>query len=277
MSSAREPPRSILLSRWIYYLSSIPTLLSKIRSRRAVLAAFLGLPVRRPFPIRLADGTRFLVRNALDIWLVKENCLDRDYERGAVAIHDGWTVVDIGAGTGEFAVCVARRNPRSIVHAFEPLPESFSLLCENVRLNRISNVHTISRAVAGREGVVTLHAPTGMPGQHRTFCEKAPAGGIAAEATTLDRAFEELGIATCDFLKIDCEGAEYDILFSASDATLGRVRHIALEYHEGVTAHSHDELVRFLESKGFRARTRPNPAHREIGFLFASRSDQGTK
>ncbi len=278
MSAASEPRKSLLVSRWAYYLSSIPTLLFKIRSRRAVLAAFLGLPVRRPFPILLADGTRFLVRNALDIWLVKESCLDCDYERGEVPIRNGWIVVDVGAGVGEFAVCVARRNPRSIVYAFEPLPESFALLAENVRLNGLSNVHPIPKAIAATEGTVTLHAPTGLAGQHRTSTAAPAIGAIAVAATTLERTMEDLQIATCDFLKIDCEGAEYEILLSASPATLERVRHIAMEYHEGkISARSHDELARFLEANGFRVRTRPNLAHREIGFLFASRRDQGEK
>jgi FkbM family methyltransferase len=273
MWSDRETPRNIFVSRWIYYLSSIPTLLTKVRPRPAVLSAFLGLPVKSPFPIRLPDGTRFLVRNALDIWLVKESCLDRDYERDAVAIRDGWTIVDVGAGTGEFAVSVARRNPRSIVHAFEPLPESFALLEENVRLNGLSNVHAVQKAVAGAAGAVTLHAPSGLAGQHRTTRERdaPPLDAIPADATTLDAAFAELGTPGCDFLKIDCEGAEYEILFAASAATLRRVRHIAMEYHEGVTAHSSADLQRFLESHGFRVWTRPNRAHREIGFLFATR------
>lgn len=277
MWSDKGAPRSNFVSRWIYYLSSIPTLLTKIRNRRTVLAAFLGLPMRSPFPIRLQDGTRFLVRNALDIWLVKESCLDRDYERDAVAIRDGWTVVDIGAGTGEFAVSVARRNPRSIVYAFEPLPESFALLSENVRLNGLSNVRAVRKAVAGAPGAVTLHAPSGLAGQHRATRDPAESDpdAISAEATTLEDALRELGTADCDFLKIDCEGAEYEILFNAPAEALSKVRHIAMEYHEGVTEHSPDDLRRFLESRGFRVRTRPNPAHRHIGFLFAAREPQG--
>ena len=273
MSCADPPAKSTFLSRWAYYLSSIPTLLLKIDNPAAVLAAFLGLPVRRPFTIRLKNGLRFRVRNALDIWLVKESCLDRDYERGAVAIEDGWTIVDIGAGTGEFAVCAARDHPRSTVFAFEPFPESFELLGENIRLNGLENVHALPRAIAGSVGARTLHTPTGVAGQHRTATVDSVPGPASStvDATTLDRAFSELSIGTCDFLKIDCEGAEYEILFGASDETLARVRHITMEYHDGVTPHSHEDLVRFLEGKGFRVRLRSNPAHREIGFLFASR------
>jgi FkbM family methyltransferase len=168
------------LSRWSYYLSSIPTLLFKIRRPQTVIGAFLGLSARRPFQIRLADGTRFFVRNALDIWLVKENCLDGDYERGEVPIRNGWTVVDIGAGLGEFAVWVARRHPKSIVYAFEPLPESFALLVENVRLNGLSNVRPIQKAVFAAEGMVRLHAPSGLAGQHR----RAAAGSKPARRSS---------------------------------------------------------------------------------------------
>jgi FkbM family methyltransferase len=278
MSCADAPSKSLFFSRWAYYLSSIPTLLLKIRNPVAVLAAFLGLPVRRPFTIRLANGLRFRVRNALDIWLVKESCLDRDYERGAVSIEDGWTVVDVGAGTGEFAVYVGREHPRAKVFAFEPFSESFQLLGENIRLNGLSNVRALPQAIAGSAGPRMLHTPSGLAGQHRTSPNVVPvAASPTVEATTLDRAFADLSISKCDFLKIDCEGAEYEILFATSDDTLSRVRHIAMEYHDGVTDHSHSDLVRFLEHRGFDVRIRPNPVHREIGLLFASTRASGAQ
>ncbi len=264
--------REELLSRWKYYISSIPTLLLRIRQWPLVLAVFLGLPVRRPFTIKLETGCRFKVRTAMDIWIIKETCLDRDYERDAVEIENGWTVLDIGAGFGDFAICVARRKPDCAVLAFEPLPESFAMLKENLALNRVANVRPFSQALAGRAGTLFLYTTTGLSGQHRTALQDAEAGGsaIPVEAITLEQAFDQFSIERCDFLKMDCEGAEYEILFAASKAALSRIGHIAMEYHDGVTPHTHEDLVQFLEGHGFRVRTRPNPAHRELGFLYAS-------
>lgn len=267
-----ERERALLFSRWRYYLSSIPTLLLRVRNWPAVLAVFAGLPLKRPVTIELRDGTRFRVRGPMDIWIIKETCLDRDYERGAVAVEDGWTVIDIGAGSGDFAISVARRSARSRVFAFEPLPESFALLQENLRLNGLSNVTAFPVAIAGGRGELLLYTKTGLEGQHRTAraATSETGGALKVSSISLEDAFERSGIAVCDLLKIDCEGGEYDILFGASEAALSRVRHIAMEFHDGITAHSHEDLVTFLESRGFRVRTRPNPAHANLGFLFAA-------
>lgn len=272
--ASRHPVAGGWLSRWTYYLSSIPTLLGRIREWPRVLAVFLGVPVRKPIEIQLADGCRFRVRSRMDIWIIKETCLDRDYERGAVRVEDGWTVFDVGAGIGDFAVCIARECPRSQVHAFEPLPDSFALLGQNLRLNSLENVHAHSEAIAGQPGVLYLYSPTATFGQHRTTTRPEDAGSAAVPvpAITLEQAFERTGVSRCDFLKIDCEGAEYEILFAATAETLAKIRHLALETHSGVGRHGPEDLAAFLETHGFRVRTRPNPAHRHLGFLFATNS-----
>ncbi len=82
------------VARWMYYLSSIPTLLLGIQEWRVLMRAFLGWPPSKPFLIQLANrGPRFLVRDAMDIWMVKETCLDRQYDAISVEVEDGWTIV----------------------------------------------------------------------------------------------------------------------------------------------------------------------------------------
>lgn len=260
--------RALFFSRWGYYLSSIPTLLLKIRNWPTVLAAFLKLPLPRPFTIELKEGGRYRARNAMDILILKETCIDRDYERGVTPVQDGWTIVDIGAGAGDFAISVALRGPRSKIFAFEPWRESFDLMRENLALNGISNVEPFAEAVAGRSGELFLYTATGIEGQHRTS-DSGPSG-VSVPAVTLSQLFTRSGIVVCDFLKIDCEGGEFDILFHAGDDALARIRHIAMEYHDGVTSYSHRDLVAFLESRGFTTQRRPSRAHANLGFLFAA-------
>ena len=262
----------MLISRLLYYLSSIPTLLTGVRNWPVMVAAFLQLPVRKPFTVELRSGMRFHARTAMDVWIIKETCLDRDYETASVPLQDGWTILDIGAGLGDFTVYAARRNPRGVVYAFEPFPESFALLEENVRLNGLENVRMFPYAVgAARAGRLALYA-TGEAVQHRTAgAASAPAApAFEVASVSLDQIFEEQNLARCDFLKIDCEGAEYEILLNVGDRTLSRIRHVCLEYHEGVTPYSREDLARFLRDKGFRVTLRPNPVHRHLGFLHAA-------
>jgi FkbM family methyltransferase len=268
MNSVRTGSRG--LSRWLYYLSSIPTLLSGMRPRGAVLRLFLRLPVRRPIDVTLSSGLRFRIGTPMDAWVLKETCLDRDYENDA-PLQPDWTVVDVGAAFGDFTMHAARLCPRGTVHAFEPLPDNFRRLEEHLRLNGISNVRASPEAVAAASGTLTLYTVTGLTGQHRTAGDELGAAepAVRVPATTLARAFEERGIDRCDLLKIDCEGAEFDIVLGLEPIVLGRVARIALEYHDHVTEHTHEELVRFLEERGFDVRVRPNPAWKELGFLYA--------
>src|SRR5262245_9717458 len=258
------------LSRWVYYLTSIPTILSGMRPRGAILRLFVGLPVERPLEVALAGGLRFRVRTRMDAWVLKETCLDRDYERDA-SIERGWTVVDVGAAIGDFTVHAARRVGDGVVYAFEPLPDNFARLEQHVRMNGLSNVRASAEAIAARPGTLSLYTVTGLTGQHRTAGDDsaAAAPAIRVPATTLARAFDERGIARCDLLKIDCEGAEFEIVLGLDGAVLDRVARIVLEYHDHVTEHRHEELARFLEERGFEVRVRPNPAWRELGFLYA--------
>jgi len=262
------------LSRWVYYFSSIPTLLSGMRPRGAVLRLFLGLPVRRPVDVVLSSGLRFRVGTRMDAWVLKETCLDRDYETDA-PLQEGWTIVDVGAAFGDFTVHAARLCRRGTVHAFEPLPENFRRLEEHLRLNTVSNVRASPEAIAAASGTLSLYTVTGLTGQHRTAGDERSAAepALRVTATTLARAFEERGIERCDFLKIDCEGAEFEIVLGLEPKVLGRIARIALEYHDHVTEHTHEELGNFLEKRGFEVRVRPNPAWKELGFLYAENLD----
>jgi len=257
------------LSRWVYYLTSIPTILRGMRPRGAILRLFLGLPVARPLEVEVA-GHRFHIRTRMDAWVLKETCLDRDYERDA-PLGRGWTVVDVGAAIGDFTVHAASLVGDGVVHAFEPLPDNFARLEEHVRLNGVGNVRASAEAIAAAPGTLSLYTVTGLMGQHRTAGDGAAsaASAIQVPATTLARAFEARGIERCDLLKIDCEGAEFDIVLGLDRGVLDRVARIVLEYHDHVTAHTHGELVRFLEERGFDVRVRPNPAWKELGFLYA--------
>ena len=87
-------------------------------------------------------------------------------------------------------------------------------------------------------------------------------------SVTLDQLFADLKPARVDYFKMDCEGAEYGILFNASPATLAKISHLCMEYHDGVTSYSHNDLARFLEQQGFQVTSQVNPAHSDIGLMY---------
>ncbi len=261
-------------SRWRYYLGSIPTLLRGVRNWPLLPALLARWPLRQPvLEVRAAGGLRFRVRSFMDAWIIKETCLDRDYERIGVPLQPDWTVVDVGAGLGDFTVLAARCCPRGVVHAYEPFPESFALLQENIRLNGLTNVRAFPKAVGGAGAdSLTLYA-TGAAVQHRTAGAAAAEPAIVVGSLTLAAVLADL--PRCDLLKLDVEGAEYEILFTAEAAALAKVRRLSMEVHDGVTAHTRADLARFLQERGFQVNVRPNPVHAHLGFLYATQPEAG--
>jgi len=263
--------------KFIYYVTSLGTLLGRVRNWPVLFWELLGLPIGRPYLMRLRDGATFQVRNFMDAWIVKEVYLDRDYERHGVALQPGWTVVDIGACLGGFAVFAARRAAGIHVHACEPAPESYRLLRQNLDLNRVANVTPHPVAVAGASQPLTLYTFAGHAEQNSMTPtrSKGQPTAVTVEGLSLADLFERLGIARCDFLKIDCEGAEFDILLKAPPELFGRIRHICMEYHDGVTSYSHADLLRHFEQLGFQTRRFPSPVLPDEGFIYAFNSGTG--
>ncbi|MGB3327727.1 MAG: FkbM family methyltransferase [Thermomicrobiales bacterium] len=236
-------------------------------------------------PVRIhlrRTGETFLVRSGMDVWSVKEAFIDRLYQRYGFAIEPGWHVVDIGAAIGEFTV-LAARVPGTTVIACEPFPGSVDLLRENIALNLLSNVTVLPVAVAGERGTMILDLRGNEPlkfvsTMHEvpSRADAVPAGHLAVAAIPLAEVLARTPGRHIDLLKLDCEGAEYDILMQAAPATLAAVDRIVMEYHDTTTPHTHPELERFLTDAGFEVASVPNVVHPDaIGYLWAARPAVG--
>ena len=183
------------------------------------------------------------------------------------------TVVDIGANVGVFAVWAARFLPATRIVAVEPSAEAAGALLANLERNGVRGASVLQVAVGGAPGDATLQRRG--PGAMSTLFEQDlygsdfhPAGTV--RVITLDDLFALFAIERCDLLKIDAEGAEYDILLGARPETLAKVRHFAIEYHVGLNEHRPEELETHLERLGFEV-TRFPPLDVEGGHLHASR------
>ncbi|MGI8486866.1 MAG: FkbM family methyltransferase [Thermomicrobiales bacterium] len=260
-------------AKYGYYLRSIAQLLVHFRNPLLIVRIFTGTASHslHSIGVRKLD-LRFEVRSAMDVWSVKEAIVDRFYEQYGFAVQPGWTVVDIGAAIGEFAVYVAASDSRNRVLAFEPFPESVTLLRNNVRLNKLTNVQVFPEAVSGKPGTIILDASSGEPLKIESrAASTATDGQIAVTAVSLADVLGRTESDRIDLLKLDCEGSEYDILLNAAPGTLQRIDRIVMEYHDTLTEYTHRDLVTFLEGHGYSVDAVPNAVHpTEIGYLRAS-------
>ena len=211
------------------------------------------------------------------MWSIKETFLDRFYEKYGYAIRSDWKVIDIGAGTGEYTLfaATAMKQPGGRVFAFEPFPESLALMQENLRLNRINNVQVFAEAVGAETGKLVLDLAGGEPLQFQSHRKKVVnvEASLRVKSLSLADALKTTELESCDLLKLDCEGAEYSIIFAAPQPILEHFRHIVMEYHDNVTQYDHRDLAHFLNERGFQVETFPNPVHSYLGYLRALRKN----
>jgi FkbM family methyltransferase len=167
------------------------------------------------------------------------------YRRGLPAGLRG-EIVDIGANIGAFTVDMALRYPGTIVHAYEPNPPARERLQQNVEANGLSSrVRIWSEAVSAQAGMATLWRGDGtiaasgyLPAEVRgESCEVATVTLPTVVARTAGR------VAV---LKLDCEGAEAEILEAAGSA-LDAVDYVVGEYHPGLVADVLPRLRRILD------------------------------
>jgi len=104
------------------------------------------------------------------------------------------------------------------------------------------------------------------------------------ETIALKDFFDGNGISKVDFLKIDCEGAEYEILYNCPQDVLRKIGKISMEYHNlnrmlekrGLKAsapkeYNGEELGLFLEKSGFNVTIRPR--NKKRGMIYAKRKE----
>lgn len=193
------------------------------------------------------------------------------YEIGAADV-----VVDVGANIGSFTLRAAIHAPRGRVVAVEPAAGNFALLRKNLHRNRLHNVTAVHAAVMDQPGSVTLYLNRLGSGSHSVHASRGTGPVEAVPAVTLPGLFAAHGIDRCDFLKVDCEGAEHAIFHALDNAFLSRVRRVAMEFHSQSDATKRvdgDALVDRLERAGFTVDRYEIFAQFRGGLIRARRAD----
>lgn len=194
--------------------------------------------------------TKILLRTGtLDKFVAWEVWKHKAY--GDIDINRGDTVVDIGGHIGTFTLFVASKSKTANIFVFEPLPENFKMIKRNLLLNGIKNVKLFQLAVGSRVGRQILHIDSENNGAN-SFYESDSDKIIQVNTTTLKEIFLVNKIKEINLLKIDAEGAEYDIILNCNNQDLKRIRKIVLEYHDYLSPiFDIKKIINKLTSSGF--------------------------
>lgn len=177
--------------------------------------------------------------------------------------QDARVVLDVGANVGNTAKLYLEHFPRATVHAFEPVKGTFSRLQEALRDESRVRLHHL--AASDSNGVATIRkfensqSSTLNPGLSDNLRTTA-AGEEQIATSRIDVLIPKLGIERIDFMKIDVEGFEKNVLLGCGDYLRPDfIRFIFFEcYRIGDSVSfpsTHTQLAdvnRLLDSKGYR-------------------------
>ncbi len=208
--------------------------------------------------------------NTSDIRILNEVWNEKVYDPLLSYIKEGSSIVDIGTQIGVFTIKAATAAPNVKVFSYEPFKPNFETLKENIDLNTLQNIiYPFNVAVAGKRGEFTFYMQDHDTGGGSIHPHGDPTTmkSMTVRAITLEDVFQANQIEECDFMKMDCEGAEEDILMNAPKELFSRIRSMSIEWHEDLSKFGRQKFTRFLEDLGYK--TEFNQEH---GIIYASRA-----
>jgi len=167
------------------------------------------------------------------------------------------TLIDIGANLGIPTLIMAKFNPEATVYAFEPNKKVYEMLVENARINALHNVKAYNLAVTNSQTLaLDLTITAHLTGAGSTYADKASFAkqwkdDIRVEqvsCTSLDKVLRSHGINEVYLLKMDCEGAEFDIIYDSELFKQRVVKNLIGEFHDlsyNRTANNSRELIEY--------------------------------
>lgn len=219
-------------------------------SNRSVAGRLLRLPLRLippelPLPILQGPlrGYRWVAASSNHgCWLGSyEHAKQRLFAR---MLHSGDVVFDLGANVGFYTLLAAAKvGDAGRVIAFEPLPDNVRRIHQHLRLNHVKNVRVMEGAVGLRNGTARFE-----PHASNAMGKISTKGSVDVSLFSLDALTDSKTIPDPALMKVDVEGAEFDVLRGAS-RMLERARPAILLATHGSAVHR--ECCDFLSSAGY--------------------------
>lgn len=154
-------------------------------------------------------------------------------------LKSGDVIIDIGGNIGIVSIYLAKKYPGVKIYAFEPVLENYKNFLKNIKLNNISSdIITLEHKAVTKDGrCINMNInPVNTGGS--SISDIIGQGYIRQKensnvtSITLSNIIEKYNIENIKLLKIDCEGAEYEILQNIEPKILNKIELIRGEFHE---------------------------------------------
>jgi FkbM family methyltransferase len=167
--------------------------------------------------------------------------------------------VDVGANQGEFSLFAAKRLPTGKVYAFEPVGDFFSMLKENISLNKFANIEPWKLGLSDKAGSFPIYFDSDHKNQNEGIASlfALPDQQVkeTIETITLDSFCSNNQITKVDVIKIDVEGAEFQVLKGSEQVLRNSKPLLMVELSEvnfKAAGYTSKELVGWVTSLGYK-------------------------
>jgi FkbM family methyltransferase len=167
-------------------------------------------------------------------------------------------VIDVGAHLGRHTIIASKRvGQTGKIVAIEAHPENFKMLNRNIKLNRLTNVIPLNYAAYSNQTKLKLYMPDEESSHHSAMLERVGETRkkfVEVNADTLDNLLQHNEVEEVNWIKIDVEGAEFEVLKGATDI-LSKSNDIAIliEIHNSQNGiNLYGPIIEFLNNYSFK-------------------------
>jgi len=208
-------------------------------------------------------------------FLLREIYLEKCYQPTSDFIpRKGWTVIDLGGNMGFFTCQASAADTDVRVIAVEPLAPYAEVLRKNVATNGFTNALVLSGAICGEPGqtipMEVWYTPTGELKTGAIQDNAAKVETMNATGLTLSEVFEKGNVEHCDLMKVDIEGAEFELFEKIPSRLWNKIYRVVMEVHKD-GGRSEKELVQILEKNGFSVHLRDESTNNPL--LWATKTN----
>jgi len=218
---------------------------------------------------KMKSGIKIKLRvNSSDLMAFTHVWLIEEYSGRNFTFNDSDIIIDIGSHIGLFTLYASQFCKQGKIICYEPIKENYQLLLSNIELNHLSNVECYNKAVSKSNSPIRIYINSDESG-HSMFDPQE--NFIDVDSISLQQIIDDHHIDSIDFLKLDCEGAEYEIIENLPKSRFSQIKKMIIEYHlADKKPFLLKNLLNTLESNSFKISKKP--LFSNIGFLYVEKA-----
>jgi len=173
-------------------------------------------------------------------FVIPEAVVGDEYNTKNIDFKKGDVVLDIGANVGSVSIMLAKKYPFLKIYAYEAHPVNYNILKKNIEDNNVTNVNAFNYAVYSVDDhFIDINLNSDNTGASNVFINPkdhpnlypSEFSNIEVPTISLDSIIRTNNIDSIKFIKMDCEGSEFEIIENSNLISEIKIENLAIEIH----------------------------------------------